>query len=235
MVVNDSDDRTREFLLESQSRMPERVFVLGCGLNAPAASCRCRARCNTARTRRIHKMVHLRNLYWHRERLSTYDFTIAVDCDLRSYLYLDGLWNSAYWFRERPEIDAITSNGLMVMSATPTTSTLIYQDSYAHKDKEMQEDGRPYNHVRELLSGRPYGSKLLRVRSAFGDFTIYRTHSFLTGPYVLQMIKSKSHEALCEHVPFHRRMPHVYLNGSMLHVITDNSDRYESEYSNMRA
>ena len=236
VVVEDgSADRTRDWLLQWQRTSSHPIFVLDHdSANHTHPSCAGRMRQHDYSECRIQRMVALRNEYLTfiqgHATLSAFDFVVVMDLDLKGFVYQDGLWNSAFHFRSRPDIQALAANGLQMTNVLPIPGllhTLSYQDPFAHEDAANEGKGDPqhWDNFRSNLVNRfYYGQPLHAVRSAFSGFTIYRAAALRHHYYRVEYGGEQRQHVLCEHVGLHRQLQHVFLNPSMMHVIVDNSD-----------
>ena len=248
VVENDSSDTTREQLLAWQFSQPRHVHVLGYTESAPVSTFRTLQ--HDYSERRIRKMAALRNTYLSyvtdHPILSTYDLLIVMDLDLKSFLYTDGLFSTAYHLEHSPNISAVAANGLQ-LTGLPFTFSLLrgltYQDPYAHEDSFNRGKSVPQlfdNWRSNFINRFPYSAPLHLVYSAFNGFTIYRMSAVRGKRYAVHY-SEHGHFVLCEHVGFHRQLGDeraggMVLNPSMMNVILDNSDgRGGDEGSNRQA
>lgn len=240
-VENDSHDRTREYLLNWQKEDPDHVFILGCGLNQ--TSCKLNIPLTTihdANVKRISKMVKLRNEYMefihNHPNLKEYEFTIMQDLDLKSFLYMDGLWNTAYHFARDESIDAISAFGLQLVPSFIHKGSFIagMQDPFCLVQTEKDIDrNQKIDDVLSIVKNRYlYGQGLVKLVSAFNGFAIYRTKSILNLRYELQT--NSRNKAICEHVTLHRKLKNFYMNCNLLNMITENCDGFKSTNSNLK-
>jgi hypothetical protein len=200
IVENDSEDDTRDILLDWTSR-DDKIKVLGCnGLNLTKCKLDLPATIyHDTSKKRIKKMSYLRNIYLDELRKPMYnniDYVIVWDLDLIAEFNINSIYNLGYRLKYNPQIDAICANGLY---------SLFYYDTYAFRLNE--DDNRrsrksfydmvyriPYNcNIKEDLKNEG----LIKVKSCFGGFTIYKKSSILSSRYDTYLDQYGT--AICEH------------------------------------
>lgn len=222
VLENDSTDQTRELLLQYANR-DKKWLIIGGGINQPKfklglpktpsnkpASCE-----------RIKKMALLRNMYLEivqNNIYNEYEYVAVIDMDLEGELYLDGIADTMNYFRKYSKIDVIACNGVMKQN-------LSYYDTFAHIDEgelgywltpeeRLQHDKHVYTNVSQTYQT---DLRLHRVKSAFGGFAIYRRDAFIKARY-----DYREDAFCCEHTLFHKSMTAVYVNPTMIYMITKN-------------
>jgi len=218
-VENDSTDNTRKELLK-MAQLNNNVLVLGCEVNASQCKLnipitdRDQLTDKDYMTRRIAKMVTLRNVYlkFVHEHLSDYDYLIVWDFDIYGSFYLDGIWSSGYFFHSEPSVDAMCANGRWRVVG----SVFKYYDDYAHEDSADETSALP---VLWRSYSEGCGSKLYKVNSCFNGLSMYRISSLKNLEYSLGF--HPNGEVICEHIPIHRKLPNMYLNPSLVYSVRE--------------
>jgi glycosyltransferase involved in cell wall biosynthesis len=237
IVENDSKDGTRQKLLEWQREDPKRIHILGCGLN--------RLECklnldktieHVANVKRIKKMAYLRNLYLdylyaNNHLFADVNYVIVTDLDLKGSIYEDGFASTSLQFEQNPHISAISANGITqqpipIPILGMELDMFYYYDTYAHEEHTQTS----INYISSLINTTffTYGDAIVPVRSAFSGFTTYRydvLRNIRYKTYIEQCdenILSLNGTTICEHVGLNRQLGDVYLNPSMMFIITDN-------------
>lgn len=213
VVENNSEDDTRLELLK-WSGENSKVKVLGCGVNAPVCDLNLpKTILHNANTKRIQKMVTLRNIYMdyieeNSTLFSDYEYLIVIDFDIQGTFYKEGVGSSGHIFKTRPDIQSICSNGYRVIHFGPV-NWIRYFDQYAHLDLQQNDRTAMYRCTDDK-------EKLI---SCFNGFTIYKLKSVLKNKY-----KLKEHDgaAICEHVTFNEQLEHMFINPQMIFVIVNN-------------
>lgn len=223
IVENDSKDSTRRLLLEWSKKNP-RVIVLGCGINVKECKLGLmRTEGHDINENRIVKMTRLRNIYldFIKTHLNTFDYTIVWDMDIVGRVYLDGVANSfGHLSKDKTKkIDMLCANGIYRLGPLS-----LYYDTYAHRDidEEFHLSNKSIYDLKKRLLDINYvrGEPLVRVKSCFSGFGIYRTPSILTTSYGTTITKDGHIE--CEHVVLHKLLNGVYLNPSMIYLVLVN-------------
>lgn len=140
---------------------------------------------------------------------SDYDFVIVFDTDFKQ-IETNGIYNSFGWFSQNKSIGGLSGNSFELKYLSPEQNQLMiwnydcwaYRGTWWHDWEFQPSTSNEYNQM--LWFGfwiLPIGSPLVKVNSAFGGMTIYKTKYYLSGTY--------SGED-CEHVTFH----HSILNNN---------------------
>lgn len=217
-LENDSKDKTREILLDWVKK-DNKVTVLGCGKNVD--------RCvmhfpptivHDGNTRRINKMVHLRNILQQELRnpeYSDFDFVLILDFDLNGNLYEDGLFDTGSLLKNDSTIDCVCSTGLILIN-----NELYYYDSYAHEDENTKKYILKDDKDRFLSKPYRYLQLSKKVISCFGGLSIYRLNSLIKNDYCTYKNQTyKKDETICEHVCLNEKLRNVYLNENMIFIV----------------
>jgi hypothetical protein len=222
---NDSSDDTRGRLL-AWAAVDDRVRVLGCGVNA--TTCKLNMPPTISHgpgIKRIEKMTYLRNLlleYANQPEFKDFDYLVMTDLDLKGYVYLDGLWNTAYHFETDPSVDAVSAWGYALTPICWGALTMRnFQDPYAHKAStdELENNEATHSLTFPLRNFFAYGDKPVTVVSSFGGLTFYRLRSVLGLRYINEV--NTHGQARCEHVTLHRQLK-MMMNPTMIHCVTSN-------------
>lgn len=220
IVENDSSDDTRKHLLSWAKRNP-RIEVLGCGINTPECHMKFpKTDGHGVDTKRISKMVTLRNIYLdHIKRYYPhFDYTFIWDLDAISMVYIDGIWSSLAYMSRNSDVDLVCSYGIYRWGFL----TLFY-DTYAYLDI-----GEPFHISHKLLHDikKGLGVKHLRgeepieVDSCFSGFAIYRTQSLCMDGVVYDMTPARENNIECEHVRLNKKLKgRKVMNPSMVHFL----------------
>lgn len=217
IVENDSTDRTRPLLLEWAKRDP-RVFILGCGVNAPACSMKFPPTIGHAiDRRRIEKMCFLRNIYLRALRgegefasdprfadLRNFDLTAMWDLDILGSVYLDGLAAAVSEMATDPRKGVLCSHGIFHLGLGLTN----YFDIYATllKGEHYRKDLEALHFIKTAPAiARKVGDDSFEVESCFGGFTLYRTDVLLPSNIVYDM-SPESWNLECEHTRLHAKI-----------------------------
>lgn len=227
IVENNSSDDTREKLLEWKN-LSNKVTILGCGINAKKCNLTGilskKSEGHSVYRKRIEKMVNLRNIYLdyirNNKELHNYNYTIVWDLDTISITYLDGIFTSIYELHNR-NISAICALGVYRwLGVMP-----LYYDTYAHIDygDNFHIDSKLKHDIQKgIQKGLEYkrGDDLVRVKSCFSGFTIYKTKDLLNIKYTMTPSKNNLE---CEHVRLNKKLPNgIYLNPSMINFVLYN-------------
>jgi len=231
IVENDSIDGTRQELID-WAKDDQHIHVIGCENQTNSIqSCNLSLAATQIRflpeTRRIEKMVQLRNIYLNyidnHFLLNQFDYVIVEDLDLTSYTYLDGLFSTGFYLNNDSTIDAICSNGIYYNSLFDNLIAYeTYFDPYAHKDKENQNWSMAYNDIWSSFF-RKYScdDNLIHVQSCFSGRTIYKFKSIKGKRYRTYL--DQNNQAICEHVGLHQTLKKMYLNSEMIFYIVENN------------
>jgi len=216
IVENDSEDNTREKLLEWSEKNPH-VVILGCGINKEKCNLNLqRTQGHSVTRNRIEKMTHLRNIYLEYSKQVPSDYTIVWDMDVLGALYHDGLANTLSYMESQPSIDAMCSFGMYRFYPLN-----IYYDTYAHIEKgdTFHIDKKSLHDFQKGFLEVRYarGEEPREVVSCFSGFTVYRSKSIERVQY-----ENPGDNLECEHVGFNRKLNKVLLNPSMIHLIMRN-------------
>ena len=201
---SDSDDNTRKILLE-QSKKDPKFKVMGCGDKENQEICNLallETEIRNRRSRRINKMVYLRNMYVDeikKHHYSDYDFVLVYDFDLRANFVTNSMLNTAYHFDNNEKIDGICAYGV-------DSRTSKYYDTYAYKSSEHE-------------GSRPTKSGLEKVDSCFGGFTIYKRIPFIYAKYFTYKDSYDNNNVVCEHTGFNSNFSNLYSNNDMVLLI----------------
>jgi hypothetical protein len=231
IVENDSKDGTRRELI-NWAKTDSHIHVIGCenqtnsikscNLSLPATKIRF-----LPETKRIEKMVRLRNIYLNyidnHVLLNQFDYIIIEDFDLTSYTYINGLFTTGFYLNNDSNIDAICSNGIYYNRVLGNVfSYETYFDPYAHKDKDNQHWSMTYNDLWSSLF-RKYScnENLIPVQSCFSGRSIYRLKSIQGKRYRTYLDQNK--QPVCEHVGLHETLNNMYLNSEMIFYILENN------------
>lgn len=224
IVENDSQDDTREQLLEWNKENP-RVIILGCGVNVAKCSMKLDPTLtHNYSSKRIGKMVMLRNIYLNyistnKEKFNDYDFVAIWDMDIVGTFYLDGLASSGLLFKNNPEIKALCANG------TGISNLIIfhkqnYYDTYAHAEYDGQQMEKKLNNL--FMAYEECTNVPRKVESCFSGFTLYRKDAIENKKYFLAA--DETDQIKCEHKTLHEQLRDgVYINPQMLFTVVDNN------------
>jgi hypothetical protein len=222
VVENDSEDATRNVLLEWAKRNPK-VSVLGCGVNEPVCKMRMPPTIgHEISNRRIEKMAILRNIYidYIKNHLSDFDYLLIYDFDLVGYIYKDGIKDSFNILHNEPNVQGITANGV-IGSRYYDPFAIFGQDSPSCFDNEVE---KRLDEKRLLLDGvvpstndkefrfRP-NHGLIPVKSAFAGLAIYRIPRILN---TNASYTAKCPGITCEHTAFAEALGGIYINPKMV-------------------
>jgi hypothetical protein len=231
IVENDSIDDTRGELI-NWAKEDQHIHIIGCDNQTNSIH-----PCNLSlaptqiqflpETKRIEKMVRLRNIYLDyidkHFSLNQFDYVIIEDLDLTSYTYIDGLFSTAFYLNDDLTIDAICSNGMYYNRVFGNRiSYETYFDPYAHKDEYNQGWSMAYNDIWSSFF-RKYScdNTLIHVQSCFSGRTIYRYKSIKGKQYRTYL--DHNNQAVCEHVGLHETLNKMYLNSEMIFYVVENN------------
>lgn len=231
IVENDSIDGTRRELI-NWAKTDSHVHIIGCD-NKTNSIQACNLSLDATKiqflpeTRRIEKMVRLRNMYLNyvtnHSILKHYDYIIVEDFDLTSFTYIDGLYSTGFHLNNDSTIDAICSNGIYYNKLFGNRISFeTYFDPYAHKDQYNQNWSMAYNDIWSSFF-RQYtcNDNLIPVQSCFSGRTIYRLKS-LKGKYYRTYL-DQHNQVICEHVGLHQSLNNMYLNSEMIFYVVENN------------
>ncbi len=226
IVENDSRDNTRSLLLDWQRDEPNRVHILGCGLNQPSCKlCLPKTETHTPDQKRIEKMVYLRNLYLeyiknNDDLFYDYKYVMVVDMDILSYAFDDGFRSTGLAFEQDPTLDAVSSFGVSQLTIKGLNYTVLsIFDPYAMCSPETPSWANDI--LMNAFKWYEYGDALVKVKSSFSGLTLYRKQSFTRSKY--STFSNPYNEPVCEHVGLHTQMNNIKLNPSMYHIIKENN------------
>ena len=224
VVENDSSDDTRRLLLDWAEKDPK-MCVLGCGVNQPECVMKlAKTLAHSTYAPRIQKMVDLRNVYMdalqeHKD-VQDADFVCVVDLDLHAGLFVEGLWDTGYYFKHHPDWSAICANGLELTESV-LDNKLRYLDTYALRTEEV------WNHRKRSLDDLSVMHWPLRCNvsprklvSGFSGLTFYRYKQMKELRYF--MMVDGFNEPTCEHVSLSLQLDGVYINPALQFVIMNN-------------
>jgi glycosyltransferase involved in cell wall biosynthesis len=231
IVENDSKDGTREELI-NWAKNDHHIHIIGCENQTNSIhSCNLSLAATEIHflpeTKRIEKMVRLRNIYLNyidnHTLLNQFDYVIVEDFDLTSYTYLNGLFSTGFYLDNNQTIDAICSNGIFYNQVFGNLiSYETYFDPYAHKDQQNQNWSMTYNDLwSSFFRKYPCDKDLIHVQSCFSGRTIYRYRSIRGKRYHTYL--DHNNQAICEHVGFHQTLNKMYLNSEMIFYIVENN------------
>ena len=229
ILENDSEDRTREKLLE-WAKHNENVTVLGCGVNQEMC------RLDLAKTERqkiypsrMKKMAMLREEL--REAVQSlhdqnadferivgrprFPFTAMWDFDLEGVLYHDGIMSSLLAL-ENTSYTGICANGIR-----PLLGGHLYYDTLAHRESTEPLDIRmkAAHDLRIGLGGFSESDGIVPVSSCFGGFALYNTKAFVDATY----LSLRSDPLECEHTTLSRSDSiKTAVNAKMRHLVLHN-------------
>jgi hypothetical protein len=131
------------------------------------------------------------------------DYVVVIDLDFQKFS-LDGLMNSFGWMQQEHQIKAIAGNSFEIKFIhTLGHQNLWNYDCWAYRGswwEDLQAQYEYYHYDPMLWFGLwqpPIGSPPIKVNSAFGGSTIYKSSAFLSGKY-------EGYD--CEHVCFHKNL-----------------------------
>jgi len=223
IVENDSSDGTRRSLLQWANKNPK-VTILGCGHNAQNCLLRLPPTDGHSVDRtRIEKMAYLRNIYLReiQTRFSDFDYLAVWDMDIIGSVYVDGVWNTMFYFKNNPNLTAMCAYGIYQWGPLR-----LYYDTYA-----TLEEGDNFHiqnkFIHDLKKGIGMqfqrGDPPVSVLSCFSGFTIYRLSGVLHSKYGTTPQDDPSGNLECEHVYLHRQLPgEIKMNPSMIHLVIFN-------------
>jgi len=226
IVENDSNDGTRQYLLDWAKRNPK-ITVLGCGKNFKGV---CSIKSAVSKTdghfidrKRINKMVDLRNIYLNeiKKSFQNYDYAVFWDLDMIGSVYIDGVAHTMDYLERSPDVDVVCAYGIYRW----TFLTLFY-DSYAFLDKKEKYhiDMHTPHHLRKALWDTKYnrGDDPVEVDSCFSGFAVYRMTSLSDPDVIYDMSPETNLE--CEHVRLHMKIKgKKTMNPSMINLVLENS------------
>lgn len=156
---------------------------------------------------------------WVRECAADTDFVVVVDWDQWGGWSTTGFLNGIGWLVELPGAYGMASVSLMQMPviAADRDGNVHQRAEWMHYDAWALRLNSYWDDYTNGCGGwkhhwlPPVGSPPVKVCSAFGALTVYRTDAYLKGTY--------DGTRDCEHVPFHESIAkatgqHLYLNPS---------------------
>ena len=217
LFENDSTDDTKEIL--KQISINNHNFYYRSENNV-------RKQYGTTREKeRTQALSEYRNLYleWIKQNYSDYDFTVVVDLDFKDFSK-DGFYNSLGWFEQLDLIDGISGNSFEYKQifGDNKSNHLWNYDSWAYRGNwwvDQNTLANLYSYNPSLWFGfwiPPVGSNIIKVNSAFGGMTIYKTNKLLFGQY-------EGYD--CEHVCLHKNLSlnpegfNLFLNPSQRMIV----------------
>lgn len=216
VVENDSQDKTRNLLLEWRDQNPK-VEILGCGINQKSCKLKHDPTVGHSVTfKRIKKMALLRNIYLNRvyEKYSDFDFVIVWDLDIIGNVYLDGILHSMSKFN-KPYINAICANGIYrwgTLNIFYDTYALLRKNQKFHISQKLCHDikeGLTFNYSRD--------NSLVNVDSCFSGFTIYRLQNIFDSYHDIP--KESDDNLNCEHVTLNKKLSGIFMNPKMIYIL----------------
>lgn len=225
IVENDSQDSTRELLLE-WAREDPKVIILGCGRNVKTCSLnkgRSKTRGHSVYRSRIEKMAFLRNIYLSEvtSNFSDFDYLAVWDLDIVGTVYLDGVAHSLSVLEEEPDTSAICAYGIYTWGPFK-----LYYDTYATLESgdNFHIQNKLIHDLRKGLSFQySRGDPPKEVISCFSGFTIYKIPEVIKSKYGTTPPEDPSKNLECEHVFLHRRLPgKIKMNPNMVHLVVLN-------------
>jgi hypothetical protein len=213
IVENDSMDNTRDILLKFAKKDPK-FIILGCGgVNLNKCQMKLEAtdmnkcpRCST----RINKMVKIRNIYTDEIRkpiYNDYNIVLVMDFDLPGKILGNGLYHTGYFFKNKPEIDAIC--------ALTLSETYHYHDPYAHI--EYKDNKIPSSNFHDIILKKCNKGGMDKVSGCFNGFTFYKRNSLIKNNYCTEV--DENDQAICEHDCLNKKLDNVYINYNMVYLI----------------
>jgi len=207
---NDSTDNTKN-ILKTATETNEKIKFYTENYNRKQYG-------TTKEKERTQALAEYRNICvnWIHNNCADYDFIIVMDLDFFDFS-INGCYNSFGWLKENNQIDGIAGNSFELKKIFNDKIDLWNYDSWAFRgtwwEDSMKYLGSIYDYNPMLWFGfwiPPIGSIPIKVNSAFGGMTIYRTGKFISGVYSGDD---------CEHVCFHYDLKqktnfNLYLNPS---------------------
>ena len=231
VVENDSNDQTREKLLQWVKRAPllgYQVEVLGCQINSKRCNLKTRSGGggtpetigHSITQQRLDKMAALRNKYVDtiRARYSNFDLVLVWDLDTSGSLYIDGVLSSVAELETYPEMGGICAKGIYKYPVVGE----IYYDTFAHSEDGLQS-------IVETLGGGKLVKQLStatwaklfwpttpihKVKRCFSGATLYRTKVLLDSSYATRNLE-------CEHDSI-SASTNMAVNQNMINYILEN-------------
>ena len=210
--TNDNTDNTVEVLQEWKEKWPE-VSYRNRTLNRKQYTAEFAGR-------RTQALAEYRKACqtWVREVADDTDYTVVMDFDAWGGFSLSGVLNAIGWLVELPGAYAMASVSLLQHPAYATDETgntqlmpsWMHYDAWALRLNSLWDDYTAGYGGWKHYWLPPVGSPPVKVCSAFGGLTVYRTEAFLQGIY---------DGSDCEHVPFHQSIheatgQHLFINPS---------------------
>ena len=220
IVENDSSDQTRNLLLE-KTKNDDRYVILGCGINVEKCNLPYpKTEGHSVNYRRIEKMCKLRNIYldYVKSNLQDFNYVFVWDMDIYGSIYIDGIFHSLSYFDKNFDIDCICAYGIYHWGLFT-----LYYDTYAHIDLNQDfhiKDKLWWDIIHGLKIRYKRGDPLLKVKSCFSGFSIYRLSSLMKTDATYEM--SKDDRLECEHTGLCKYLKNVYMNPSMINLVAKN-------------
>lgn len=225
IVENDSEDQTREKLLEWQQRNPK-VTILGCGENVEKCHLKLEAtKVKTHSVKRIQKMAHLRNIYidYINEHFRDWDYLVVNDLDLLADLSDKG-WKSTFGnLRQDQSLSAVSAYGYYDLWFKKT-----FYDDFAFVPigssiEHPNVQATPFR-IKEKIQMERYlletKKELVPVKSAFSGLTVYRL-SHIPENARYDYCRSESMNA-CEHSYFNQHLQKIVVHPGLKYRIINN-------------
>lgn len=211
---NDSEDNTRQQLLEWQQKNPK-IYVIPCGMDNEPLDCKLKEKnlyeYGSYSDSRMEKMARFRNIYLNlvKTQYTDYDYMIVYDFDIKGSICIDGLATSFV-----DDWDAIFVNGLMYI---PGTFGLFYNYYDVlplvkiNDEFKIREQLELYTKYGPLLvdSTLAVGKPNYPVKSAFAGIGIYKIQS------ILDSNASYGSKYKCEHIELNEA---IHKNGGKLYI-----------------
>nr|QBK91801.1 MAG: glycosyltransferase [Pithovirus LCPAC304] len=225
IVENDSEDQTRERLLEWQRKTPK-VTILGCGENVKKCQLELEAtKVKTFGSNRIKKMAYLRNIYvdYVHEHFGEWDYLVVNDLDLLADLSDKG-WKSAFGnFRQDPSLSAISAYGYYDL----WFKKMFYDDfAFVPLGSSIERSNSKATHfgIKEKIEMERYQletkKELVPVKSSFSGLTVYRL-SHVPKKARYDYCHSDGKHA-CEHSYFNQHLNKIVVHPGLKYRIINN-------------
>lgn len=223
IVENDSRDNTRDILLNWAS-VDDKVKVLGCNginlnkceLNLPATIY------HDTTEKRIKKMSYLRNIYLEELRKPQYssiDYVIVWDLDLNAEFNINGIYNLGYRLMKNPQIDALCANGITGIKYYDTYALRLLDDDKNRYRKGIYDRLYMIPYSCNINEGTDYEG-LVKVKSCFGGFTIYKKSSIVSSTY--DTYPDKYGVSICEHEYLSQNFNNIYTDSKLQFYVYEN-------------
>lgn len=228
IVENDSQDKTREKLLEWQKQNPK-VTILGCGINEK--KCCMNLELTTSKThngKRIQKMALLRNLYinYINKNFRDWDYLVVNDLDLYADLSLKG-WKSTFnCFQKDESLSAVSAYGYYDLWFKS-----IYYDDFAFvplgkpietRTEKIHDLGVAKHKLETEMYLLETKKEPVIVKSAFGGLTVYKI-SHILGKAEYDYCQYDNMDA-CEHSYFNQHLSKIIIHPGLKYKINKNNN-----------